>query len=74
MYKNNIGRKENATFLLGGAVFLVLLSPIWLVILIGLFFPLLVAGFLGWAIVGLIYKSIVPERKTQYSITTTRRK
>ena len=74
MYKNSIGRKENATGLLAGAVLLIVLSPIWLVILIGLFFPLLVAGFIGWAVVGLVYKSIVPERKKQYSITTTKRK
>jgi hypothetical protein len=73
MYKNSVGRKENATGLLAGAFLLIVLSPIWLVIAIGLFFPLLVAGFLGWAIVGLVYQSVKPAPKKK-ALNYNRRK
>lgn len=58
MYKNKIARKDNATFLAVLPFMLIIFAPIWGVILLGLFAPILIALFIAWAIFGVTYMSI----------------
>ena len=46
MRGNGLSRRDNATGLLALGVLLVVLSPVWLVVLLGLAAPLLIAAFL----------------------------
>jgi len=46
MSGNGLRRWDNATGLLALGVLLIVLSPVWLVILLGLAAPLLIAAFL----------------------------
>lgn len=58
MKKNPYSRKDNATFL-GGLLFLLLvISPIWLMILAGLFAPFLIVALIVAIPVGVIYVAI----------------
>ena len=43
---NGLSRKDNATGLLALGILLIVLSPVWLVILLGLAAPILIAAFL----------------------------
>lgn len=58
MRKNPHSRKDNATFLGGLLILLLVISPIWLVILAGLFAPFIIAALIVAIPVGVIYVAI----------------
>jgi len=62
MYKNSLARKDNATALAAGFFIVLFFVPVVGVIAIGLLFPFIVAGFIVWAVIGLVYKSL-PHRR-----------
>jgi hypothetical protein len=58
MRKNPYGPKDSATSLGALFFFLLVISPIWLVILAGLFAPLIIAVILVAIPIGVIYNAV----------------